>query len=128
MVQRLLNGLSWSGIALVSVFCVLQAVEWVLMPRNGAMGGGFDDMALAFIGRLGVFMVMGITMLVVSLVVLNAAGRAGRENIGVAVLAAIAGATAGTLLRYGIGAVPADESPRFMILVRGHCEIGRAHV
>lgn len=117
MLNRLLNGLSWSVLALVTAFCVLQAVEWVLLPRNGAMGTGFADMALGFVGRLGVFMVMGITMLVVSLVVLNAAGRAGRENIGVAVLAAIAGATAGTLLRYGIGAVPADESPRFMILV-----------
>jgi len=117
MVQRLLNGLSWSVLALVSTFCALQAVEWVLLPRNGAMEGGFADMALAFLGRLGVFMVMGITMLVVSLVVLNAAGRAGRENIGVAVLAAIAGASAGTLLRYAIGAVPVDESPRFMLLV-----------
>ena len=117
MGQRLLNGMSWSALALVSVFCALQAVEWVLLPRNGAMGGGFDDMALAFLGRLGVFMVMGITMLIVSLVVLNAAGRAGRENIGVAVLAAIAGASAGVLVRYSIGAVPTDESPRFLLLV-----------
>ena len=117
MLNRLLNGLSWSVLALVTAFCVLQAVEWVLLPRNGAMGTGFADMALGFVGRLGVFMVMGITMLVVSLVVLNAAGRAGRENFGVAALAAIAGASAGVLVRYAIGAVPADESPRFLLLV-----------
>jgi len=114
---RLLNGLSWGVVALVSAFCALQALEWVLLPRNGAMGGTLDDITLAWLGRFAVFTVMGVTMLVVSLVVLNAAGRAGRENIGVAVLAAIAGASAGVLVRYGIGAVPADESPRFLLLV-----------
>jgi len=117
MHPRLLNGLSWGVLALVSVFCALQALEWVLLPRNGAMNGTWEDFALGWLGRFAVFMVMAATMLVVSLVVLNAAGRAGRESIGVAVLAAIAGASAGALLRYAIGAVPAAESARFLFLV-----------
>ena len=115
--NRLLNGLSWSALGLVGVFCGLQALEWVLVPRNGALEGGLSDLAEGFVGRFGVFLVMGGTMLIVSLCVLNAAGRAGRESIGVAVLAAIAGAGAGTLVRYGIGATPADESPRYLLLV-----------
>jgi LytS/YehU family sensor histidine kinase len=64
-----------------------------------------------------VFLVMAGTMLIVSLLVLNAAGRAGHESFGLAVLAAIAGAGAGTLVRYGIGAIPADSSPRYLLLV-----------
>src|SRR5258706_9581250 len=117
MHPRLLNGLSWGALALVGAFCALQALEWVLLPRNGAMDGTWADFALGWLGRFAVFMVMAATMLVVSLLVLNAAGRAGRESIGIAVLAAIAGATAGVLLRYAIGAVPADESARFLVLV-----------
>src|SRR4051812_10422438 len=114
---RLLNGLSWGVLGLVTVFCALQALEFVLLPRNGAMDGGFADMAAGFAGRFGVFLVMAGTMLVVSLFVLNAAGRAGRESFGVAVLAAIAGASAGALVRYGIGAIPPGESARYLVLV-----------
>jgi signal transduction histidine kinase len=117
MDQRLLNGLSWGVIALVTAFCALQSLEWVLLPRNGVVGGGAAYLVLGWFGRMGVFLVMAITMLVVSLVVLNAAGRAGRESLWVAVLAAVAGAAAGTLARYAIGATPADEGPRYLLLV-----------
>jgi len=89
----------------------------VLLPRNGAIGGGLGDLALGWFGRLGVFLVMAVTMLVVSLMVLNAAGRAGRESFGVAALAAVAGGVAGALVRYAIGAIPADESARYLLLV-----------
>src|SRR5436190_6840241 len=117
MTHRLLNGLSWGVLALITAFCALQALEWVLLPRNGALDGGLADMAAGFLGRFGVFLVMAGTMLIVSLVVLNVAGRAGRESFGVAVLAAIAGASAGALVRYAIGAIPADESARYLLLV-----------
>src|SRR5882762_3318932 len=88
----LINGLSWSALALVAAFCALQALEWVLAPASGLVGGGIGDMALGWLSRMTVFLVTGVTMLVTALVVLNAAGRAGRDNFGVAVLAAIAGA------------------------------------
>jgi hypothetical protein len=115
--QRLLNGLSWSALALVGVFCALQALEWVLAPTNGVVDSGAADMAMAWLGRLSVFLVTGVTMLITALVVLNAAGRAGRENFAVAVAAALAGAGASALVRYAIGGTPAHEGPAYMLLV-----------
>lgn len=115
--QRLLNGLSWSALALVAAFCALQAVEWVLAPKSGVVGGGAGDLAMGWLSRLSVFLVSGVTMLVTAVVVLNAAGRAGRENLGVAVLAALAAAAVSALTRYAIGATPTDEGPAFMLLV-----------
>src|SRR3989449_2356584 len=101
--QRLLNGLSWSALALVAGFCGLQALEWVLAPMNGVVGGGAADMALGWLSRMAVFLVMGVTMLVTALVILNAAGRAGRENL--------AGAALGPGARRG-GAAPARYALR----------------
>ena len=115
--QRLLNGLSWSALALVAAFCALQALEWVLAPASGVVGGGIGDMALGWLSRMTVFLVTGVTMLVTALVVLNAAGRAGRENFGVAVLAAVAGAGVSALVRYAIGATPSGEGAAYMLLV-----------
>lgn len=122
MTPRLLNGLTWGALTLVAAFSALQAVEWVLLPNNGVLVGGMGsidaaDMAHGWIGRLGVFLVTAATMLITTLVVLNAAGRAGRESIGVALLAAIAGAAAAAGIRYAIGATPAEEGPRYMLLV-----------
>jgi hypothetical protein len=88
--QRLLNGMSWSALAIVAMFCVFQATEWVLTPASGVIGLESRDLALSWLSRLTVFLITGVTMLVTALVVLNAAGRAGRENSGVAVLAAVA--------------------------------------
>ena len=115
--QRLLNGLSWSALALVAAFCALQALEWVLAPASGVVGGGIGDMALGWLSRMTVFLVTGATMLVTALAVLNAAGRAGRDNFGVAVLAAIAGAGVSALVRYAIGATPSGEGAAYMLLV-----------
>jgi len=115
--QRLLNGLSWSALALVAGFCGLQALEWVLAPMNGVVGGGAADMALGWLSRMAVFLVMGVTMLVTALVILNAAGRAGRENLAVAALATVAGCVVATLTRYAIGATPATDGAAFMVLV-----------
>src|SRR5260221_11343295 len=86
--QRLLNGMSWSALAIVAMFCVFQATEWVLTPASGVIGLASRDVALGWLSRLTVFLITGGTMLVTALVVLNAAGRAGRENSGVAGLAA----------------------------------------
>jgi len=117
MTLRLLNGLTWSALALVGGFCALQALEWVLTPASGIMGSGADDFALAWLSRLAVFLITGVTALITALIVLNAAGRAGRENIGVAVLAAVVAAGVSALVRYGVGATPAGEGPGYMLLV-----------
>jgi signal transduction histidine kinase len=117
MTLRPLNGLTWGALALVGGFCALQAVEWVLAPSNGVVGGGAADLALGWLARLSVFLITGVTMLITALLVLNAAGRAGRENVLVAVLAAVVAAGASALMRYAVGATPADEGPRYMVLV-----------
>ena len=117
MSLRLLNGLSWSALALVGGFCALQALEWVLSPMNGVVGGGAAYIAYGWLGRLSVFLITGVTTLITALIVLNAAGRAGRENVAVAVLAAVVAAGASALVRYGVGATPAGEGPRYMLLV-----------
>src|SRR5438067_8479961 len=101
--QRLLNGLSWSALALVGGFCALQALEWVLTPTSGVIGGGAPDMALAFLSRLTVYLVTGVTMLVTAVLILNGAGRAGRENFAVVALATVAAVVVATLTRYVIG-------------------------
>ena len=115
--QRLLNGLSWSALALVGGYCALQALEWVLSPKVGVVGGGAADMALGWLSRLSVYLVTAVTMLITALVMLNAAGRAGRENFGVAVAAAVASTAIAALVRYAIGATPAGEGPQYMVLV-----------
>jgi signal transduction histidine kinase len=114
---RLLNGLSWAALALVGGFCVIQAFEWVLAPSNGVVGAGAADMAHGWLGRLAVFLITGVTMLLTALIVLNAAGRAGRENIAVAIVAAVAAAAAAAFVRYAVGATPADEGPRYMLMI-----------
>src|SRR6184192_2449400 len=117
MTLRLLNGLTWSALALVGGFCALQSLEWALAPSNGVMGGGAADLAMGWLARLSVFLLTGITMLITALLVLNAAGRAGRENVAVAVLAAVVAAGASALVRYAVGATPAGEGPFYMVLV-----------
>jgi len=115
--QRLLNGLSWSALALVGGFCALQALEWVLTPTSGVIGGGAPDMALAFLSRLTVYLVTGVTMLVTAVLILNGAGRAGRENFAVVALATVAAVVVATLTRYVICATPATEGASYMLLV-----------
>ena len=115
--SRLLNGLSWGALALVAGFCAMQALEWLLTPSTGMVGAPFEDMALGWLSRMVVFLVTGVTMLVTSLVILNAAGRAGRENLGVALLAAVAGAGLAALTRYLIGATPTTDGAAFMLMV-----------
>jgi signal transduction histidine kinase len=115
-VQRLLNGLSWSAIALVAGFCALQALEWVLAPGSGVIGDA-GDMALAWLSRLTVFLVTAMTMLITAVVILNGAGRAGRESVAVAALATVAAAVVAALTRYIVGATPAADGAAFMLLV-----------
>src|SRR5258708_12085592 len=86
--QRLLNGMSWSALAIVAMFCVFQATEWVLTPASGVIGLASRDGALGWLSRLTVFLITGVTRLVTPLVVLNAAALAGRENSGFHALAA----------------------------------------
>jgi signal transduction histidine kinase len=114
---KLLDGLSWSALALVFGFCAIQALEWTLSPLSGAVGGGAGDITLTWLSRFWVFTVTAGTMLVTALVVLNAAGRAGRENPAVAVVAAIAACVVAAVTRYAIGATPAAEGAGYMLLV-----------
>jgi signal transduction histidine kinase len=113
----LLQGLSWSGLALVLAFCVLSALEVAILPMSGATGSGFADQAAAGLARIPAFLVTGVTALITAIIVLNAAGRAGREQIGLAVLAAIAGCVVASVVRYLVGATPESEGAAFMFRV-----------
>ena len=113
----LLDGLSWSALALVGAYCAIQASEWTLSPMSGAIGSGAGDIAFTWLSRFWVFFVTAGTMLVTALVVLNAAGRAGRENPAVAVVAVVAACVVAAVTRYAIGATPASEGAEFMLLV-----------
>jgi len=115
--QRLLNGLSWSALGLVAVFCALQATEWVLEPTSGVIGLGASEVATAWFSRLWVFLVSGLTIVVTALAVLNSAGRAGRESFWVAAAATVLAAFAAAFVRYAIGATPANEGAAFMVMV-----------
>src|SRR5258706_8713236 len=87
----LIDGLSWSALGIVLAFCALSALESMLAPHMGIVGSGARDMVLAWLVRIPVFMVNGVTVLVIALVVLNAAGHAGRLKPALAIAAAVAG-------------------------------------
>jgi len=111
----LIDGLSWSALALVLAFCALSSLESMLAPHMGIVGSGGRDMVLAWLVRIPVFMVNGVTVLIVALVVLNAAGRTGRLKPALAVAAAVAGCVAASVTRYVIGATPVAAGPAFMV-------------
>jgi signal transduction histidine kinase len=115
--NQLLEGLSWSALALVGAYSAVQALEWTLSPMSGAVGSGAADFALTWLSRAWVFAVTAGTILVTAVVVLNAAGRAGRENPAVAVVAVVAACVVAAVMRYAIGATPAEEGAAFMLLV-----------
>src|SRR5256886_14396981 len=104
----LIDGLSWSALALVLAFCALTSLESMLSPHVGVFGSG-RDMVLSWLVRIPIFMVMGVTVLITALVVLNAAGRAGRLNPVLAVAAAVAGRPGGSVTRYSDGGAPAPD-------------------
>ena len=110
----LIDGLSWSALGLVLAFCALTSLESMLSPHMGVFGSG-RDMVLSWLVRIPIFMVMGVTVLITALVVLNAAGRAGRLNPVLAVAAAVAGCLVASLVRYAIGATPAADGPAFIV-------------
>src|SRR6266513_1025575 len=110
----LIDGLSWSALALVLAFCALTSLESMLSPHVGVFGSG-RDMLLSWLVRIPIFMVMGVTVLITALVVLNAAGRAGRLNPVLAVAAAVAGCLVASVTRYAIGATPAADGPAFIV-------------
>jgi signal transduction histidine kinase len=110
----LIDGLSWSALALVLAFCTLASLESMLSPHMGVVGSG-GDMMLSWLVRIPIFMVMGVTVLITALVVLNAAGRAGRLNPALAVAAAVAGCLVASVTRYLIGATPAADGPAFIV-------------
>src|SRR5260221_618497 len=90
----LIDGLSWSALGIVLAFCALASLESTLAPHMGIVGSGGRDIVLAWLVRIPVFMVNGVTVLVTALVVLNAAGRAGRLKPALAVAAAVGGCAA----------------------------------
>src|SRR5256885_13160779 len=111
----LIDGLSWSALGIVLAFCALASLESTVARHMGIVGSGGRDMVLAWLVRIPVFMVNGVTVLVTALVVLNAAGRAGRLKPALAVAAAVAGCVAASVTRYVIGATPVGEGPAFMV-------------
>src|SRR2546428_7708826 len=98
----LIDGLSWSALAWVLAYCALTSLESMLSPHMGVFGSG-RDMVLSWLVRIPIFMVMGVTVLITALVVLNAAGRAGRLNPVLAVAAAVAGRLVAPRTRYARG-------------------------
>src|SRR5260370_30938099 len=102
----LIDGLSWSALGLVVEFCALTSLESMLSPHMGVFGSG-REMLLVWLVRIPIFMVMGVTVLITALVVLNAGGRAGRLNPVLAVAAAVAGCPVAPLPPYALGAPPA---------------------
>ena len=113
----LLRGLSWTSLGLVLAFCVVAALEVVAVPSKDAFYSGSGDMALSALARIPVFLVGGVTLLVTAIVFLNAAGRTGRERLGLAVLAALLGSVVAAVTRYLVGATPATEGADFMLKV-----------
>jgi signal transduction histidine kinase len=110
----LIDGLSWSALGLVLAFCALTSLESMLAPHMGVFGSG-REMLLVWLVRIPIFMVMGVTVLITALVVLNAGGRAGRLNPALAVAAAVAGCLVASVTRYAIGATPAADGPEFIV-------------
>src|SRR2546430_17487971 len=110
----LIDGLSWSALALVLAFCALTSLESMLSPHVGVFGSG-RDMVLSWLVRIPIFMVMGVTVLITALVVLNAAGRAGRLNPVLAVAAAGARCPVAPVALYSVGGAPAPGRPAFLL-------------
>ncbi len=113
----LLQGLSWSALALVLVFCALSALEVVTAPSQGGFYSDIGDMALSGLARIPVFLIGGVTMLATAIIVLNAAGRAGRERIWLALLAAALGSLVAAFTRYLVGATPTTDGLSFVLKV-----------
>src|SRR2546429_1882816 len=101
----LIDGLSWSALALVLAYCALTSLESMLSPHMGVFGSG-REMVLSWLVRIPIFMVMGVTVLITALVVLNAAGRTGRLNPFLAVAAAGAGCPGAPLTPSSFSAAP----------------------
>src|SRR5258707_8023554 len=107
----LIDGLSWSALGIVLAFCALASLESTLAPHMGIVGSGGRDVVLAWLVRIPVFMVNGVTVLVTALVVLNAAGRAGRLKPALALAAAVGGCAPASVTRYANGAAPVAAGP-----------------
>src|SRR2546427_10787215 len=110
----LIDGLSWSALALVLAYCALTSLESMLSPHMGVFGSG-RDMVLSWLVRIPIFMVMGVTVLITALVVLNAGGRAGRLKPVLAVAAAVAGGPCPALRRSASGGAAAAGAPGVIV-------------
>src|SRR5260370_34833804 len=107
----LIDGLSWSALGLVVEFCALTSLESMLSPHMGVFGSG-REMLLVWLVRIPIFMVMGVTVLITALVVLNAGGRAGRLNPVLAVAAAARGRPAPPATPLAKRGTPPARRPR----------------
>jgi sensor histidine kinase YesM len=115
--NRLLDGLSWSGIALVAAFCGLASLEAILSPDAGVVGNGANDVLLAWLTRLPVFLVSGLSVLITAVVVFNAAGAVGRLKTGMVIVAGVTACVVASAMRYLVGAIPAGEGAQFIVTV-----------
>ncbi len=115
--NRLLDGLSWSGMALVVAFCALASLEAILSPDAGVVGNGASDIAFAWLTRLPVFLVSGLSVLITAVLVFNAAGAVGRLKTGMVIVAGVTACVVAAAMRYLVGAIPAGEGPQFIVTV-----------
>lgn len=113
----LLQGLSRTSLALVLVFCAISAFEVVTVPARGQFYSGIGDMAVSGLARMTVFLIGGVTMLVTAVIVLNAAGQAGRKRFAWTVLAAVLASLVAAVTRYLVGATPAADGTTFILKV-----------
>lgn len=114
---QLLNGLSWTSLALVLAFCTVSALEVVTVPSKDRFYSDVGDMMLSALSRIPVFLIGAVTMLLTAIVFLNAVGRSGRERIGVAVVAAVLCSLVAAVTRYLVGATPAADGAAFILKV-----------
>ncbi|MDH4191822.1 MAG: histidine kinase [Betaproteobacteria bacterium] len=112
---RMLNGLSWSAVALVFAFCAFAALEAMFAASPGAAAESFAGLVVGWLVRIPVFMISGFVVLLSAAIVLNAMGTAGGERPWLAVAAALAGCVVGSAVRYVVGATPEVDGARFVI-------------
>lgn len=112
-----LQGLSWSSLSLVILFCALSALEVAVAPVREGFYIDLGDRMLAGLSRIPVFSIGGVTMLVTAVIVINAAGPNGRGRLALALFAAVLGSFVAAVTRYAVGATPASDGAAFIFKV-----------
>ena len=97
----------WMWVAFLALITTLLLVDLLVLHRDAHV---ISTKAAAI--EAAVWVTIGLSF---ALVVLNAAGRAGRLNPVLAVATAVAGCLVASVTRYAIGATPAADGPAFIV-------------